>query len=303
MSIKQGVRQGCVASPHLFALHTDMIMREIEDMEGFRIGGKFVNNLRYADDTVILAESEEQLQQLINPVVTESELKGLYLNSTKSFTMVFSKTKVNPACSVSVHGNVLGQVQSFVYLGSLFTSDARSDKEIRGRIGIAKSTFTSMNIILAAENISIAVRLRVLKCNIWSTLLYGCETWTISGDMNKKLEALETWFYRRMLRISWKEKVTNGEVYRRMNTITSLLIDIVHRQLSFLGHILRKGELENLVVTGFVDGKRDRGRQGETLLTYFSKIVDKSPLDLINLAKKKDVWTKSCAHSKPRLRI
>ena len=204
MSIKQGVRQGCVASPHLFALYTEMIMREIEDMEGFRIGGKVVNNIRYADDTVILAESEQQLPQLINTVVTESELKGRYLNSTKYFTMVFSKAKVNPACSVSVHGNVLGQVQSFVYLGSLFTSDARSDKEIRRRIGIAKSTFTSMNIMLTARNISIAVRLRVLKCYIWSTLLYGCEPWTISGDMIKKLEALETWFYRRMLRISWK---------------------------------------------------------------------------------------------------
>ena len=84
-------------------------MREIEDMEGFRIGGKVVNNLNYADDTVILAESEQQLQQLINTVVTESELKGLYLNSTKSFTMVFSKAKVNLACSVSVHGNVLMQ--------------------------------------------------------------------------------------------------------------------------------------------------------------------------------------------------
>ena len=178
MSIKQGVRQGCVPSPHLFALYTEMIMREIEDMEGFRIGGKVVNNIRDADDPVILAESEQQLQQLINTVVTEC------------ITMVFLKAKVNPACSVSIHGNVLGQLQSFVYLWSLFTSDARSDKEIRRRIGIAKSTFTSMNIILTARNISIAVRLRVLKCYIWSTLLYGCETWTISGDMIKKLEAL-----------------------------------------------------------------------------------------------------------------
>ena len=201
MSSKQGVRQGCVASPHLFALYTKIIMREIEDMEGFRFGGKVVNNIRYADVTVILGESEQQLQQLINTVITESELKGLYLNSTKSFTMVFLKAKVNPACSVSVHGNVLGQVQSFVYLGSLFRSDARSDKEIRRRIGIAKSTFTSMNTILTARNITIAVCLRVLKCCI-------C--------------------YRRMLRISWKEKVTNVEVYRRMNTSTSLLIDIVH---------------------------------------------------------------------------
>ena len=160
-----------------------------------------------------------------------------------------------------------------------------------------------MNIILTARNINIAVRLRVLKCYIWSTLLYGCETWTISGDMIKKFEALDTWFYRRMLRISWKEKVTNVEVYRRMNTSTSLLEDIFHRQLTFFGHILRKGELENLVVTGFVDGKRDRGRQPETFLTYLSKIVYISPLDLINLEKKRDVWTKFCAHSNLRLRI
>ena len=142
-----------------------------------------------------------------------------------------------------------------------------------------------------------------IKIYIWSTLLYGCETWTISGDIIKKLEALETWFYRIMLSISWKEKVTNVKVYRRMNTSTSLLIDIVHRQLTFLGHILRKGELENLVVTGFVDGNRDRGRQRETFLTYLSKIVGQSPLDLINLAKKRDVWRKFCAHSNLHLRI
>ena len=93
------------------------------------------------------------------------------------------------------------------------------------------------------------------------------------GDMIKKLEALETWFDRRMLRISWKENVANVEVYRRMNTSTSLLIDIVHRQLTFLGHILRKGELENVVVTGFVDGKLDRRRKRETFLTYLSKTI------------------------------
>ena len=112
-----------------------------------------------------------------------------------------------------------------------------------------------------------------------------------------KLEAQETWFYKIMLRISWKEKVTNVEVYRRMNTSTSLLIDIVHRQLTLLWHILQKGVLENLVVTGFVDGKRDRGRQRETFLTYLSKIVGKSPLELINLAKQRDVWTNFGAHS------
>ena len=115
LDIKQGVRQGCVASPHLFALYTEMIMR---NMDGFRIGGTVVNNLRYADDTVIIAESEEQLQRLINVVVTKSEEKGLYLNSAKPFTMVFSKASQIPTCNINVHGKILEQVHSSVYLGS-----------------------------------------------------------------------------------------------------------------------------------------------------------------------------------------
>ena len=130
-SIKQGVRQGCVASPHLFALYTEMIMRELGDMEGFRIGGIVVNNLRYADDTVIVAESEEQLQRLINVVVAKSEQTVLHLNSAMSFSMVFSKSITTPTCHIDVHGIILEQVQSFIYLGSLFFLDVRCEKEIR----------------------------------------------------------------------------------------------------------------------------------------------------------------------------
>ena len=69
INIKQGIRQGCVASPHLFALYTEMIMRSIEGKGGCRVGGTVINNLRYADDTVIIAETEEELLQLIDIVV------------------------------------------------------------------------------------------------------------------------------------------------------------------------------------------------------------------------------------------
>ena len=86
MSIKQGMRQGCVASPHLFAMYTEMIMIRLEDKGGFRIGGRVINNLRYADDTVILAETEPELQHLMDIVVQESEQKGVFLNIAKSYT-------------------------------------------------------------------------------------------------------------------------------------------------------------------------------------------------------------------------
>ena len=125
------------------------------------------------------------------------------------------------------------------------------------------------------------VRIKVMRCYVLSTLLYGCETWTISVAMQKKLDAFEIWLYRRMLRISWKDMVTNEEVYRRMNIKQSLLVDIVRRQMSFLGHVLRKEEMEHLVVTGFVDGK----------------FTNKPPMELLRLAKDRVVWSKLCAES------
>ena len=117
----------------------------------------------------------------------------------------------------------------------------------------------------------------------------------MSVAMQKKLDAFETSLYRRMLRISWKDIVTNEEVYRRMNMKQSLLVDIVHRQMSFLGHVLRKEEMDNLVVTGFVDGKHARGRQRETFLTYLVKFTNKPPMELLQLAKDRVVWSKLCA--------
>ena len=267
-----------------------MIMRNIEGKGGFRVGGTVINNLRYADDTVIIAETEEELQQLIDIVVRESENKGLYLNGSKSFTMVFSKSTVIPTCNITIHGTSLEQVNSFIYLGSMFTSDGRCVQDVRRRIGIAKSAFTSLEKVLKSRDIKLQLRIRVLKCYVWSTLLYGSETWTLTSDLMKQLEATEMWFLRRMLRISYKDKVTNEEVLRRAKVDRTLMKDIVKRKMEFFGHVIRKEELENLVVTGFIEGKRARGRQRETYLTYLQNMKGMTPIELIHLAYERDVW-------------
>ena len=111
MSIKQGMRQECVASPHLFEMYTEMIMRSLEDNGGFRIGDRVINNPRFADDTVILAETEHELQHLMDSVVQESEHKGSFLNIDKCYTMVFSKSSSIPTCQTKVHGKPLELVQ------------------------------------------------------------------------------------------------------------------------------------------------------------------------------------------------
>ena len=99
-----------------------------------------------------------------------------------------------------------------MYLGYMATEDGKCDKEIKRRIGIAGTAFESMAKILTSRNISIALRSRIAKCYVWSTLVYRAELWTLTKVTSDKSEAFEMWLYRRMLRISWKEHKTNGEV-------------------------------------------------------------------------------------------
>ena len=99
-----------------------------------------------------------------------------------------------------------------------------------------------------------------------TTNTYGCECWTITSDIEKKIEAAEMWFIRRMLRISWAEKKTNVNVLREGNVQRSLLKTIRKRQMEFLGHVCRRRGLEFLSLTGKVEGKRDRGKQRITFL-------------------------------------
>ena len=94
----------------------------------------------------------------MDTVVSESEHKGLFLNRAKTYTMVFSKSSLIPTCQSKVHGKLLDQVNSFVYLVSVFTSDSRCEKEVKRRIGIAKTSFTSMRKVLCRKSINMSVR-------------------------------------------------------------------------------------------------------------------------------------------------
>jgi len=112
--------------------------------------------------------------------------------------------------------------------------------------------------------------MRLLKCYVWSTLLYGCESWTISKRMESQLEAAEMWFLRRMLRIAWTDKVSNDQVLQRANTSRNLLKVIVSRQIRFVGHVMRKNQLEAIALTGMTEGKQARGRQRKMFIDWIS---------------------------------
>ena len=156
--------------------------------------------------------------------------------------------------------------------------------EIKRRIGIVKDTFKKLEKVLKNCKLPMDTKKRVLDCYVNSILLYGSECWTISTTI-KKLEATEMLFYRRIMRISWTDHLTNEEVLRKAKTERSLIKTIRKRQLQFLGHIMRKERLENLMLTGYTDGKRDKGRQRQTYLGSLSRWLE----ERVPVRKKREV--------------
>ena len=222
-----------------------------------------------------------------------SEEMGLTLNVKKTECMVISKKAIAPSCNLQSRGQQIKLVKKFKYLGYMITSDGKCITEIKKRIATAKDAFQKLSLILKNRNISMTTKFRVLKTYVWSTLTYGCECWTITSDIEKKIEAAEMWFIRRMLRISWTEKKPNVNVLREGNVQRSLLKTIRKRQVEFLGHVCRRRGLEFLSFTGKVEGNCDRGKQRITFLDSLCNSAtggQSKGLNFLKLSDDRDVW-------------
>ena len=207
----------------VYLICTLKIFREIEDMEGMNVGGHNINNLRYADDTSLLALEEQKLQNLLTTVNDKGNLYGMKINVKKTKSMVASKKQETQKVSISLDGTDIEQVQKMAYLGSTATEDGESEVEIKRKIEIARNAFNNMKGVLSSRNISINTRMRLTKCYVWSTLLYGAETWTITEILTKRISAFEMWTYRQMLRISWEEHKSSEEVFNMIKTSLKLM--------------------------------------------------------------------------------
>ena len=167
--------------------------------------------------------------------------------------------KCTSPTEIEINDEIIENVSHFEYLGSRFVGDGSSKQEIRRRLAIAKQKLSSLEKLWKGEDNH--TKLRILKSCIFPIALYGCEAWTLlQSDLNRIL-AFEMRCYRKILRVSWTERVTNERVRKRLNISSShLLMQIKKQKLSYFGHIKRHQSLERTILEGRVEGKRKRGR-------------------------------------------
>ena len=234
----------------LFNIYAENIMREaLEEWErGISIGGRMVTNLRYADDTTLLAGTKEDLIELVGRVRRASEKAGLYLN--------VGKTKV-----------MRGDSRWEGYRGSnkiCFLGSA----DYRGRTmreGSAKknSYWKSRNgrtSIWKDRGVTLETKVKLVKVLVFPIVLYGAETWTMRKHERRKIDAFELWCWRRLMRVSWMERKTNISIIESIKPEWTLESRVTKAALSYFGHVVRAGGMEDDMMLGRMNGARKRGR-------------------------------------------
>uniref|UniRef100_A0A8D2KTX7 ribonuclease H n=1 Tax=Varanus komodoensis TaxID=61221 RepID=A0A8D2KTX7_VARKO len=286
---EKGVRQGCILSPCLFNLYAEHIIRKAgldESPVGIKIAGRNINNLGYADDTTLMAESEEELKSLLMRVKEESAKVGLKINIKKTKIMASS-----PLTSSQIDGEEMEVVTDFIFLGSKITADRDCSQEIKRRLLLGRKAMANLDSILKSRDITLPTKVRIVKAMVFPVAMYACESWTIRKAQCRRIEAFELWCWRRLLRVPWTARRSNRSVLEETNPDCSLEGQILKMKLKYFGHLMRrKDSLEKSLMQGTIDGKRRRGRQRMRWLDGVIEAVGVSLSGLREMVEDRKAW-------------
>ena len=213
--IRKGVRQGCILLPCLFNLYAEYIMRNAgldEAQAAIKISGRNINNLRYADDTTLMVESEEELKRLLMKVKEETEKVGLKLNIQKTKIMASG-----PITSWEIDGETVETVTDFIFMGSKITADGDCSYEIKRRLLLGGKVMTNLDSILQSRDITLPTKVHLVKAMVFPVVMYGCESCTIKKAEPWRIDAFELWCWRRLLRVPWTARRSNLSILKEIS--------------------------------------------------------------------------------------
>lgn len=283
--VTNGVKQGCVLAPTLFSIFLSAMLDEAfrdltdgvyiqsrQDADLFKVTHfkartksiqVLIRELLFADDSALLAHSPQEIQRIVNAFSEASKKFGLKINIKKTEVLYQPDSSKSQEVDILVDGIKLNSVPEFTYLGSTAAKDGRIDAEIQRRIAKASSSFGRLHQRLwNNHHVSLKVKGKIYRAIVISTLLYGAESWTVYRSHVKKLHAFMMRHLRTIMKVTWKDKVTNKEILERTG-LTPMEDMLIRKNLRWTGHIMRMPQdrlPKQILFSQLPVGSRKRGR-------------------------------------------
>ena len=248
-----------------FILTIDWIMRQAT--RGKKNGKQWLlfeqlDDLDFADDIALLSHNHKQMQDKTTLLDTTAKSTDLNIHVGKTKVMKANTKNVDP---IQLRGTDIEEVSQFTYLGSIIDQSGGTDKDVKMRIGKARTAFIQLRNIWKSPNISQKTKLQIFNSNVKSVLMYGSESWKTTKEMLNKIQAFVNRCLRRILKIYWPNKITNEDLWARTET-RPIEEQIRKRKWDWIGHTLRKpvSNITRQALQWNPQGKRKRGRPKNT---------------------------------------
>ena len=184
---------------------------------GIKISRRNINNLRYADDTTLMAESKEELKSLLMKVKEESEKTGLKLNIQK--TKIIASA---PITSWQIDGETMETVRDFIFLASKITADGDCSHEMKRSLLLGRKAMTNLDSILKSRDITLPTKVHLVKAMVFPVVMCRCESWTIKKAEHQRIDDFELWYWRRLLTVPWTARRSNQSILKEISPEYSL---------------------------------------------------------------------------------
>ena len=207
-----------------------------EAQAGLKIARRNINNLRYADDTTLMEESEEKLKNLLSflmKVKEKSEKVGLKHN--------IQKTKIMASCPITsweIDGETVETVADFILGGSKITAVGDCSHEIKRHLLLGRKVMTNLDSILKSRDITLSTKDHLVKAMVFPVVMYGCKSWSIKKTEHQRIDAFELLCWRRLLRVSWTARRPNQPILKEISPEGSLEGLMMKLKLQYFGYLM-----------------------------------------------------------------
>ena len=225
-----------------------------ETQAGNKIFRRNINNLRYSNDTTLMAESEEELKSLLMKMKEDNEKVGLKLNIQKTKIMASG-----PIISWQIDGEIVKTVRDFILGASKITADGDCSHEIKRCLLLGRKVMINLDNILKSRDITLPTKFHLVKTMAFPVVMYGCESCIINKAECRRIDAFELWCWRRLLRVTWTARRSNLSILKEISPEYSLEVLMLKLKLQYFGHLMRRTEsFEKTLMLGKIEGERSR---------------------------------------------